>query len=175
MKKSVAVIGLVMVSAFLGLAQTETNTNAPVANPIVDSPIFGFLSQGTNWMIAPYGIANTTAGKYGGGVALAYKLSDFVAPMMRVDYYDGTIWMPSASLQLQAPITLFGKVTVIPFAFSGIGTPLAGKGKDNGSAVGIFGAGLAARVSTKFDLVADVEKWSGFNGQQIRFGVLYKF
>lgn len=166
---------LVSVLAFATLtASAQTDTNAP-ANPIIDSPVFGFLSHGSNFMVAPYGIVNTTDGKYGGGVAVAYKINDFVAPMMRVDYYDGTVWMPSASLQLQAPITLFGKFTVVPFAFSGIGTPIAGKGKDNGTAVGIFGAGLAARVSTHFDLVADVEKWSGFNGQQIRFGVLYKF
>lgn len=171
--KNLLLVSVLALATFTASAQTDTN--APVSNPIIDSPVFGFLSHGSNFMVAPYGIVNTTDGKYGGGVALAYKINDFVAPMMRVDYYDGTVWMPSASLQLQASITLFGKFTVVPFAFSGIGTPIAGKGKDNGTAVGIFGAGLAARVSTHFDLVADVEKWSGFNGQQIRFGVLYKF
>lgn len=152
------------------LAQTATN------NPIVDSPIFQFLSQSsTNWFVAPYGIATTTGNKYGAGIAVGYKLSDYVAPVMRLDDIDGTLWMPSASLQLQVPIIIMGKVTVIPFSFAGIATPLAGAGNLNGSAVGIFGAGAAFRLSSRFDVVGDVEKWSNFPGQQIRFGFLYKF
>lgn len=153
------------------------STNDPT-NPFLSGPVtkaIEFLSTGSNWMAVAYGTTSDKFDKFGGGVALAYKASDFLAPTLRLDYYDGRIWMPSASLQLQAPLTLFGKVTLIPFAISGIATPISGKGSDNGTAVGIFGAGLAARLTTHFDLIADAEKWTGFNGYQIRFGALYKF
>ena len=165
-----ALIGLSLTTLSLPAQTVSTNT------PVVDSPVFQFLaSSSSNWFVAPYGIATTKASKYGGGLAIGYKLSDYVAPVMRLDYLDGTLWMPSASLQLQVPFTLFGKVTTIPFTFAGIATPIAGAGTLNGSAVGIYGAGAAFRLTTKFDFVGDIEKWSSFPGQQIRFGVLYKF
>lgn len=166
---------------------TQQGTNAPfLSGPLVD--VFRFVSSGTNWVIAPYGIVAKSDAKYtvGGGIALAYHLSDFVMPMMRLDYMDHKLYMPSANLQLQAPVTLFGKVTTIPFAFAGIATPISGTGNNNGTVVGIFGAGLALRLdflgSGKFwqksDLVWDVETWNGaafHNQQQMRFGWAFKF
>jgi hypothetical protein len=73
-------------------------------------------------------------------------------------------------------------VTFIPFAFAGIATPIAGKGADNGTAVGIFGVGGAIRTDfipgsswwKPQDLIFDVEKWSGFQGTQYRFGFVWK-
>jgi hypothetical protein len=190
MKKALILATAIGLLAFTSTAPAQNTQTVYVTNnsyinldlgtngmPFLSGPVtkvFEFLGQGSNYMIAPYGIV-TSAGKCGGGIAVGYKVSEFVVPMLRADYLDGTLFMPSASLQLQAPITLTGKFTTIPFAFAGIATPLAGKGIDNGTAVGIFGAGMAARVSTHCDIVFDVEKWSGFSGQQYRFGVLYKF
>jgi len=125
-------------------------------------------------MVAPYGIISSDGEKYGGGIALAYRLTDFVVPVLRIDYYDQEIWMPSASIQLQAPITLSGKVRVTPFAFAGVATPLSDPEHDR-PVEGIFGVGAAVGLSKHFSLVADVEVWTGFEAEQIRFGVVYKF
>jgi hypothetical protein len=186
-RKLTSLLSLTALLAILSLPALAADiTNSPpeaaaatnaAATDLFGGPItnvWNFLAQGSNFMIAPYGIVSTD-GKTGGGLAIAYKLSDFVVPTMRLDYYDHEVWMPSASLQLQAPLTLAGKLTVIPFAFSGIATAVAGRGAENGTVVGIFGAGGAVRLSTTVDLVADYEHWTGFKGDQIRFGVLFKF
>lgn len=174
---SILLLGALTLSTPAINAQTADTNAPPDTGSIIGGPassLLDFLGTGSNWMIAPYGIVSTDQ-KFGGGVAVGYKISNFVVPTMRLDYFDGQVWMPSASLQLQAPLTILGKVTVVPFAFGGLATPIAGKGASNGSAVGIFGAGAAVRISSKFDIVADYEKWSGFKGAQMRFGILYKF
>jgi hypothetical protein len=172
-KKMKTVLSSILL-AFSLAAKAQTDTNNPfTSGPLVTG--LTWLGSASNIMGIAYGTMNDKADKFGGGVALAYKVSDFLAPTLRLDYWDGKVWMPSASLQLQSPITIGGKLTVIPFALSGIATPIAGKGTDNGTAVGIFGAGLAVRVSAKFDLIADCEKWTSFDGLQYRFGALYKF
>lgn len=174
------IAGCLMLDAGLSQAKAQDlpgpgNTND---NPFVSGPALvalDFLSQGSNWMAVAYGTSSDKFDKFGAGVALGYKANNFLAPTLRLDYYDGKVWMPSASLQLQAPLTIMGKLTVIPFAISGIATPIAGKGSSDGSAVGIFGAGMAVQLGKKFDLIADAEKWTGFQGYQFRFGALYKF
>jgi hypothetical protein len=175
MNKILTLSAIILALALPATAQTnDTSTNATALIGGPATTLLNFLGTGSNWFAAPYGIVGTDS-KFGGGVAVGYKISEFVVPVMRLDYYDSTVWMPSASLQLQAPLTIMGKFTLIPFAFAGLATPIAGKGADNGSAVGIFGAGAAVRISSRFDIVADVEKWSGFKGEQIRAGVLWKF
>jgi hypothetical protein len=172
----IGLLGLMGVMGPMSACAQELNTNtapASLSGPAMDAIRF-LSSSSTNWMAATYGIA-TSEGQYGGGVAAAFRLSDYVAPTLRLDYLDGRVWMPSADLQLQAPLTLFGKLTLVPFAFTGIATPIAGRGADNGTVVGMFGAGGAVRLSSHLDLVADVEKWTGFKGQQYRFGILYRF
>lgn len=174
MKKLLLVLSLVTSLSVIAQTNppptlTDTNLVPPAA-----STFLSFLAGATNLMVAPYGIVGTE-GKYGGGIALAYKLSDMIVPTIRMDYYDGRVWMPSADMQLQVPLLLGGKVTFIPFGFAGIATPLTGKGSDNFTPVAIIGAGGAVRIGAKWDLVGDIEKWSGFKGEQIRFGVLYKF
>lgn len=169
------IVSFILLLASLAAQGQTTNTNT---NPIISGPALvalDFLSQGSNYMAVAYGTMSDKADKFGGGVALGYKVNDFLAPTLRLDYYDGKVWMPSASLQLQAPITILGKLTVIPFAISGIATPISGKGSSDGSAVGIFGAGMAVKLSSSFDLIGDCEKWTGFTGYQFRFGALYKF
>jgi hypothetical protein len=187
-KPTMLVLTAAALLSFAGYSQTPA-TSGDEGNGVAGAPALpgavssalDFFSRGTNYFAAVYGI-DSQANGVGGGVAVGYKISDYVAPVMRLDYLDGTVWMPSASLQLQVPVPLFGKVLVIPFSSAGIATPIAGKGKDNLSAVGIFTAGAAVRLdflpwswAKKVDLVGDVEKWSGFEGLQYRAGVLYKF
>lgn len=178
-----AVVTMTCVNLSL-IAQEVPPTNPPPVPPTDTTPLFSgpartafdFLtSSSTNWMVVPYGIVNSKFDKFGGGIAVAYKLSEFVAPALRLDYYDGRVWMPSASLQLQAPVRIMNKFELIPFAFSGLATPLSGKGNENGTAVGIFGAGAAIRIGARWDIIGDVEKWSGFEGLQYRMGVVFKF
>lgn len=139
------------------------------------STIWEFLTTSSNLMVVPFATIQSDMKKFGGGVAGMYRLSDFVGTGLRLDYWGGEVWMPSLNLQLQAPLTLFGKLTVIPFGLTAIAVPISGKGYDNGSTVGIIGAGLAVRLSAKLDAVFDIEKWSSFAKQQVRVGFLYKF
>ena len=182
MKKTL--FGTVLLSAILSFSLTsraentnlislDISTNTPVLTG-AGAELIQFLGTASNIMVAPYG-TYSSEGKGGGGIALAYEVGNFIAPMLRFDYLDKEITMPSASVQLPAPITIAGKLTVIPFGFTGVATPLSGKGNDNGSVQGIFGAGLAVRVTSHLDIVFDVEKWTGFTGQQYRGGILYRF
>lgn len=148
-------------------------TNPP--SSILTSPIIDFLSQGSNWMVAPYATYSTEDSKIGGGVAALYKVTDFVATGLRLDYIGSKFWMPSCQFQLQAPFVLLGKLTVTPFTVAGLATPIGGGGNNNGSAIGIFGAGASVAINKKISIVADYEKWTDIPGHQIRFGFLYHF
>ena len=152
----------------------ETNLSTSVTgtwNTVVD-----FLANGSNWLLVPFGIYSDQKPKaqFGGGVALAYKVSDYIAPTLRVDYLAGDLWMPSGTVQLQVPIHLSPTLTLYPFAFAGVGTSLSGGGNKNGEANAIAGMGAALALSKKFDLIFDYEKWSAFSGNQWRFGCLFR-
>src|SRR5262245_13772186 len=138
MKKLLAVIGLcaTLVSAKAGTWDTLTNA-------------LPFLENGSNFMAAVYGISSEKFDKFGAGVALGYLVTPNVVTVARLDYYDGQIWMPSGSLQLQLPVKV-GSVELVPFGFSGIATPVSGKAP---SAVGIFGIGAAVRIGKHFDII----------------------
>lgn len=173
MKKLVLLVSLI---ASVALSAENTGTNLVVSGPIVDAIRFASSEGATNWMATAFGTMSTGEDvKTGFGLAALYKLNDFVAPMLRFDYYDDRIFNVSANLNLQAPITLFGKLTAIPFAFSGISTPLTGKNNDDMTLQGMFGIGLAIPIGKKVDFVFDVEKWTSYADEQIRFGFLYKF
>lgn len=187
MKTLILAIGLAIGLALSTTAQTNPQPDTNAVSSLIGGPgaeLISFLSTGSNWMVASYVIVPSSS-QYGvgGGIGIGYRVSDFVVPTMRLDYLDKTIWMPSGSLQLQAPFKLFNKLTLIPFVFPGIATPVSGTGGNNGSAVGIFGAGAAVRLdaigSGSFwqhsDIIFDVEKWTSFTGQQIRIGFVYKF
>lgn len=159
-------------------AQTNTPpvTNAPPNLGEIPSRILEFLSAtSTNWYIAPYGIYSSDTETFGAGIGAGYAITPNVVTVMRIDYLNDEIWMPSGSVQLQAPIMLMGKVQVTPFAFAGIATPLSGRGDDNRTAAGIAGTGLATRFNNHLGLIYDVEYWSNFSGPQHRFGVFWKF
>ena len=150
------------------------NTNGPT--PVLDGPLyqaFSYLTTGTNWMVAPYGLWDTTTKTAGGGIAAVLRVNDWSGTMMRLDYWDHQLWMGSASFQVQPPMTLLGKMPVVPFAFTGLTLPMGGWGDKNGGSLGIFGAGLAYKVSTKFDVLVDYEIVG--ERHQIRAGLGIKF
>lgn len=180
MKRLIAVL-ILAASIFAGYSQTPTNTPAPPTNWI-SSPVWTFLVQ-SNLMYAGYGIWNKDSGKYGAGVALAYKLSPAVVPTIRLDYIDGRIWQPQAELQLQAPILIGGKFWITPLIYAGMAVPLTGKGGNNYEVVGIAGSGLAIGLPkgtawyVPKNIVASVEIWSGAgyaNATQVRAGLVWK-
>lgn len=181
--KKILLIAAVTLAAFFTHGQSTnqpplpptTTTNLPA--PILSGPVtnlFNFLATGSNWIAVGYGIVSSDGEKYGGGIALAYKVTEFFLPVVRMDYYDNEIWLPSGSLQLQLPITISGKVRVTPFLFGGIATPLNSEDRA-GEIVGIFGIGAAVGISKHLSVIADVEAWTGFEAEQIRFGLAYKF
>ena len=161
-------------AAQAGPGPIGTNTPPVISGPGWDA--FQFLtSSGSNWMVATYGIYDLGTKEPGAGIAAAYKLNDFFVPTMRVDWLNDRVWMPSASIQLQAPVRIMGKLELVPFVFSGIATPVSGRDEDNWDITGIFGIGAAIRITDRWDIIGDYEKWGGFEGEQIRAGVLYKF
>lgn len=181
-----------LIWAIAALAASEFPTKAQTTNeppplpPVATNGIStSFLSdtikwfaEGTNFIVVPYGIVSSgNNGKYGGGggVALAYEVSKYFDSGMRIEYLNKAFYQGSFTSQLQVPVTLFGKVTVVPFLLGGVAVPFGGGAADPGSVQGIAGTGLAIRLSAKWDLLADVEKWSSTPGQQYRFGVGFKF
>lgn len=173
MRKLLSVI--LLAASCLALRADTTNL---LGGPFIDG-----LTAATNIYTATYGIYDTTSKKAGVGVALGYKLSDFVLPVIRLDIINNGVWVPSGSLQLQAPITFNGKITIVPFGFTGIATSIATyTSSQNATVIGIFGAGGALRInSTKWyvpsDILVDYERWTGgpFNDNQIRAGLAFHF
>lgn len=181
MKKFFCSMLAVCALALSGYSQVlDTNTTPPtIEGPGME--FIQFLSQGSNWVIAPYGIYDDGSKRYGGGLGAFYEVSPFFLVGMRLDALDTAngleLWMPSGNIQLQAPFILFGKVKVTPFGQTGIATPVSGAGDNNGDPVGIFGAGVAIGVYKNLHLIGDIEKWVGadFTGQQYRFGIAISF
>lgn len=152
----------------------------------VPSNLWDYVTTGTNYWVAPFTTIAVDSKSFGGGIAVGYKVSELVNPVLRLDYFNGSVYMPSLTAQLQAPRSILGKIPVTPFGIAGMGTPIAGAGLQNGTAVTILGAGLALRgdsfvktgLLSHMDLVADYEKWMGLPQKlqnQIRIGVLVKF
>jgi len=123
------------------------------------------------WMVVPFGIWST-AKHSGAGVSVLYELTPNLVLSGRLDYLNGEVWMPSCNLQLQAPFRISMGLTLVPFTFTGAAAPLGGASV---SATPILGAGLAVRLGTRVDIVADVERWTGLDGIQFRAGVIWKF
>lgn len=155
-------------------------TNSPPASTLWD-----FLTTGSNYWAVPYASYSTSGHGVGGGVAVGYKVTEIVRPVVRVDYFGDTIWMASLTAELQAPRSLMGKIPVIPFAIAGGATPFAGDGVNNGTFVTILGAGGAVKLDIlgtswiwkHSDIVLDFEHWIGLpqkDQNQIRFGMLFK-
>lgn len=172
MKRLLAIIG---VAALLATANAQTNT-VPSTNVITGPArdMLDLLSK-SNLLVIPYGIYDTGSGHVGAGIAGIYNINEFFSAGLRLDFLNGSLWMPSVNAQAQLPFTLFGKVRVVPFSLAGVATPIAGKERDNGTVVGIFGAGLAVNITKKIYVLGDYEKWTSFEGNQLRAGVGFRF
>ncbi len=156
-----------------------TNTQpAVITGPVADALKFITTSGASNWVVAPYLIYDDGNREFGAGIGLGYQLSQYFVPTLRCDYLNKEIWMPSASMQLQAPVTIMGKLTATPFVFGGMATPLSGQEDENGSLVGIYGVGMSITLKKdRLYLLGDVEQWNGakFTGRQYRAGLGIKF
>ena len=180
MKKYLALLGVMLaitVNAQTNAPIAVADTNQPPTLPEHVTTWLSFLSNtSTNWVVAPYIVyVDDDVNSYGGGVGAFYSLSQYALTGLRLDYVGGELTMPSVNVQLQLPIRVMDKVTVVPFAVSGLATPLDGRGSDNGTAVGILGAGVAVGITKKIGVVYDIEKWTSFDGTQHRFGLFWKF
>lgn len=187
--------------AMAAFAQTGGNfptpppsTNSATVQSGIQTIIDAVKSGQSNWYVIPYGLyAPGLQKRAGGGIAAMYPLSEYVVAGARLDYVNGGFWMPSGSATLQFPMKLTSWLTVTPFTYAGVGVPLSGATvsgvklpgqlpRDNGGqATAILGYGGAVKIYTgtgfikKLDAIADAERWTGFPGQQYRFGVSLKF
>lgn len=163
-----------------GYSQLVTNSAGVFGGPITN--VINFFKQfpNTNWGVAPYGVYDLTSHKAGGGLAVAYKLTDFTVPFIRGEWLDGAIWTAQGGMQLQAPIVLGNAITVTPFTFVSIATPFSGAGNNNGEPVGIMAGGVDIMVtkwSKMFSVVGDYERWTGggFHDDMVRVGLGVSF
>jgi hypothetical protein len=181
-KKLLSCISLLALLALPALSQTNT---PPITNPPVTVQVIGqletFLSgAGTNLFVVPYGIYSSGEKSAGGGIALAYKLSDYVVPAFRIDYLNKEFYQGSITTQLQLPIK-FSLFNLYPFGLAGASVPFSGAGGNNGTVQGVAGLGLAINfngtgwIARHIDLVGDWEQWSSIRGDQYRFGLVIKF
>lgn len=157
----------------------NTNTSPPtLSGPFIDA--LGLLSTATNLSVAPYGLYRTSDGRAGGGIAALYNITPNFASGVGLDMMDSQLWMPSGQVQFQLPLVIAGTVTTTPFGYTGLSTPIGGAGDDNGTAVGIFGAGLGLKLlgdtqGRHLSLFYSIEHRTGFDGEWMRFGLYYRF
>jgi hypothetical protein len=182
MKKFFCSILAVCALALTGYSQVlDTNTSPPtLSGPFVD--FLGSLSQATNWGVATFGIytphsstSSSSGASYGAGAVVLYNISPYVATGVGIDWLDKNVTMPSAQVQFQAPIRIGGTNGVIfrPFAFTGVATPVAGEGTDNGTAVGLFGAGIGVKIYKGFNAFYAIEQRTGEPSPWNLFGLAY--
>lgn len=195
MKKLFALIGVAALLATVSSATAQTQTNStPTVQGGLQQIVDAMKSGETNWWGEAHGLyAPGLQNKYGGGVGAFWNLSQYVYTGIRVDYVNGGFWMPSGSATMQLPVKVFSWLQFAPLAYVGVGVPLSGATvgsvtlpgqtpKDNnGQATAILGYGAALRVANihsssswvpaHVDLIYDRETWTGFSGQQNRFGL----
>lgn len=175
MKKLLSVITL---CALCVTAKSQI-VGAPLDTNVVTkvSTVLGFLSSAeTNLAFSAYGLYDMTTKTAGGGVAADYSISPYVGAALRMDYLKGDVYMPQGTVALQLPLT-FGKVTVVPFTFAGIGTSLSGKGPSNGELVYVASLGVSTHITKNLSLLVGIERWTGggFNDNVLGFGARWKF
>lgn len=180
---SLLAIGLV----FTTNAQTSTNTPGPAnvetnAALLFGSPAKPFLdfltANSSNWMAVAGGTIDLDQSGYGGFFALAYKINDYLWSAGRLDYLHGDLTLVTANVQLGLPIKIVNKFTAYPMVYAAAGTPISGAGSKDGTLASILGAGMAIRLSDKWDLIASYEKIGSLdlgNKGQVRAGLGFKF
>lgn len=141
--------------------------NTPLlSGPFVE--VLDKLTTATNWGVAIFSLQtprSKSTGKpaWGGGALFLYNFNDYFGAGLGIDNMDGNTTMPSAQMQLSAPLFIGGTngLRVTPFGFTGIATPVSGTDYDNGSPVGIFGAGLGVRIVGGLNAFYAIEQRTG--------------
>ncbi len=180
---------------------TQTNITIYAANPTNSATLQAGLgtimdalsASVSNSYFVVYGMhAKALPKAWGGGVGWFNPLSQYFVTGVRVDYVDGSFWMPSGSATLQLPIKFSG-ITLTPLAYAGVGVPLSGAKislgnlasftvpgttrDNNGQVTAITGVGLSVDIyngaNWNLKAVYDAETWTGFSGVQQRFGLGY--
>src|ERR1035437_2945897 len=145
--------------------QTNISGTPFLSGPLTE--LLSTLSTATNWGVAGFGIYMPGGGghkaAYGAGSLFLYNINPYIAAGVGIDWLDNHTTMPSGQLQFQAPLYLGGAngVRFTPFAFTGVATPVSGMGDNNGSLVGLFGAGLSVKIYGGFQGFYAIEKRTG--------------
>ncbi len=176
-------VSLIALLALATSAFAQTNTNNVIPPPPVQAfnAALTFIASSSNLMIAPYGIYSSGTHGGGAGLALAYRINDYVAPVLRFETLNHQFYQGSFSTQVGLPITIASNWTIVPFGLGGLALPIGGAGGKDGTIQGIAGIGVALRLDflgafgKHLDLITDWEKWSTIPGDQYRFGFMYKF
>lgn len=180
---------LIMVSVVVGLATmpARAQTNVLTDTNTVSGTLWTALTTGSNYFAAVDGMYSVNNGQWGGGLALGYKVSDWFAPILRLDYFGSRFYMTSGNIELQVPQKLLGKIPVTPFITAGVGTPFSGANDLNGTPVGIAGVGAVIKFGWLGQnwfcqhafIAGDYETWTGLADigfkQQVRGAVGVKF
>ena len=175
MKKLIILITLI--SATAGYSQT----NSFLQNL---GNFFEPIIKATNWDIGGYGLYDTSTHNYGGGVGALFNIQRpttnnpvGIGSWLRTEYDGKSFNFGSGSIQLSLSqqISIFNiPLTTEEFAYTGIGLTWAQLKSNNGSPEGIVGAGLAIKISSKFNVFGCYEKRT-LEGDKILGGVMYSF
>lgn len=185
MKRIFSLLAALTLLVSAGYAQT-TNTPPVVITNSPSSTLWDFLTTGSNYWATPFATYGVNSRDFGGGIALGYRVSDIVNPVVRVDYFASKFYLVSVNAEVQVPRSLMGKIPIVPFVIGGVGTGLSGLGSDNGTAIGIVGSGAYSALDyvgkgwfwQHTAVIADYERWVGLptaQADQVRFGVLIHF
>jgi hypothetical protein len=166
-----------------------SSTNSPSIRDGFNIIIDGITSGVTNWYFVPYVSysPDRVGSKYGGGLAALYPVSDYVTTGLRVEYTGNTVKGISGTATLQYPLTLFGKVKVVPFAYAGVNFGLSGKSylgitipgepDDTVGAVTGYGASVmlyrSASGNFTLGLVGDYEQHHAYGVSQLNLGPIF--
>lgn len=174
-------ISIALLAALVIPAAAQTNSSSV---PILDT-----LTSGSNWFAVPFATVATGDRTFGGGLAIGYKATSALAPVLRLDEFAGKAYLANLSLELSVPRKLMGKVPIVPFIVAGAGIPLSSATIDGnltisaGQPVGIVGIGAympfdwagSSWMAQNTFAVVDYEHWTGAGipsaqQNQIRFG-----
>lgn len=142
----------------------DTNTNPPSLGGALGKAT-SFLSTGTNWSVYAGGLWNATTRQAGGRIAAVCKINDYAGTGLGLDVIDRDITMPTATLQLQAPIRLSSTVTLVTYGYTGMSMGISGMREGNGTVGGLLGAGEALCIKEHFRLSVGAEVRTGFKGE----------
>jgi hypothetical protein len=160
----------------------QDTTNAPTVSEAAQGLLDALKNGITNALFEVHGLyAPKLAEKYGFGAGMFWNMNNYIAPGLRIDWVNGGFYMPSGNVTLKLPITPIAQLPQFrftPFTYAGVGIPLGGAKGNNGDPTAILGAGAAIHIGKfggwDFDLLGDVEQWTGFEGNQYRGGLAFK-